>query len=313
MTARFAREELWQNVWTWNWDCILERALEAVGFKRGTPARDQPWLTRYDTVVVQEDFPKLGQNYLFRVLKPHGCAQAIAEADAAWIAGDHQRAADLAARFMIGWQELSQERNGATDTLFFQRMGSLLSTNPALIVGWSISEPYLSAVINDALANILAKGQIEELSVVDVTFQPSYQTAADCYGLAQEQVLFQLASDEPGFTTDQFFLWLQARFCLQKMAASTEDEQLIAQIELALIEVEPPAERIISGLGQIGSSQHICRNVLAREVVACAGFQAHQLDLDAPEEHIPLSLDPLVRPDLEAAARLFGMMSAFPG
>jgi hypothetical protein len=312
VTARFAREELWQNVWTWNWDCVLERALEAVGFKRGAPARDQPWLTRYDTVVVQEDFPKLGYNYLFRVLKPHGCAHAIAEADAVWTAGENQKAAALAARFMIGWQELSQARNDATDTLFFQRMGSFLSTNPALIVGWSISEPYLSAVINDALANILVKEQIEELSVVDVTFQLGHQTAAECYGLTQEQVFFQLSPAEPGFTTDEFFLWLQARFCLQKMGESTNDEAIKARIALALNDIEPPAEAWLLDWAD-SFIPAWCRMCWRADVVVCAGFQAHQLELEAPEEHIPMALDHLIRPDLEAAARLFVMMSASPG
>jgi hypothetical protein len=33
--ARFAREQRWASVWSLNWDCILENALERVGLERG--------------------------------------------------------------------------------------------------------------------------------------------------------------------------------------------------------------------------------------------------------------------------------------
>ncbi len=41
--ARFARESLWEQIWSLNWDCVQESALENVGITQGIePALDSP-------------------------------------------------------------------------------------------------------------------------------------------------------------------------------------------------------------------------------------------------------------------------------
>lgn len=313
VVARFAREELWASAWTWNWDCVLERALEAIGFERGDALRNQPWLTRYNTVVVQEDFPKLGEHNLFCLLKPHGCVNALELADEAWASGDANRAIELADRFKISAGELEQASDSPTDTRFFQRMTVLLLSSPALIVGWSVSEPYLVKVINDALSDKLTKkGQLEELSIVDLSFNDAgHAETADCYGLTEAQVFFRVDPGDPGFTTDRFFLWLQARFCLQRLAAAAPNDQLKERLIAGYQLIEPPAnESLIDWADSFIPAW--CRLCWRANTVRCAGFDYHQLSLETPEEHIPLRLAPLPRPDLAAASQLFDMFMASP-
>jgi SIR2-like domain len=219
--ARFAREQRWASVWSLNWDCILENALERVGLERGEAERTQPWLTRYSTVVTQGDFPKLSHRDLFCVLKPHGCVRALVEAERARQEGDLPRASELAGRFMICTSELHQERSNPTDEMFFIRLRASLHSAPLVIVGWSVSEPYLAAVIDESLARVLSKGATEELSIIDVVFnEAGHRKVAECYGLTPEQVFFNVAVADTKIDTDSLFLWLQAVHCMDQLINS---------------------------------------------------------------------------------------------
>lgn len=301
--ARFAREKLWHSIWTWNWDCELERALEATGFSRSPPPSIQPWSTRYCSIVVDEDFNNLGNEEICCIYKPHGCAQAIADADSSWSSGDHVRSEMLSDRFMVGAEELDTDRDNPADQNFELQMTAQLATHPAMVVGWSISEPYLRRVLASAVARRAKLGQVEELSIIDITYRERHAEAANSYGLAQEQVFFEMATDPNGFTTDRFFLWLQAIFCIKRMAASlppAEQPALIATLEA----VEPPCHQFVLDWADVfvPTWTRLCWR---GEVVECANFDPSQLDMDAPDQHIPLFIDGLPRPDLRAAARLF--------
>lgn len=45
VVARFAREGLWHQIWSLNWDCVQESALENVGIKRSATEGRMPWPT----------------------------------------------------------------------------------------------------------------------------------------------------------------------------------------------------------------------------------------------------------------------------
>lgn len=306
--ARFARERLWDSVWTWNWDCEIERALEAIGFARGAARSIQPWLTTYRSIVTGDDFTNIADEAVCCIFKPHGCAQAVAESDRAWTEGNAALATELSARFMVGADELSETRTNPTDNQFNIHLTARLASNPAMIVGWSMSEPYLQSVITQAVSARSQTSQIQELSVIDIQFRQAHANAAQLYGLTQEQVFFQVEPSSDGFNTDRFFLCLQALFCVSRMAQALPDNDRPAVMALRNLGF-PPCEELLLDWADIfiPAWTRLCWR---SEVVECANFDPFQLDLDAPDEHIPLFLEPLPRPDLQAAARLFPKVMA---
>ncbi len=303
--ARFVREELWRGLWTWNWDCVLERALESVGFVRGESVAKQPWLTQYDSIVVPADFSKIGRRDLFCILKPHGCAEALLRAEIACRAGETELAAELSNRFMIGWKELDQARSSNADKLFFTEMKSGLASHPVMIAGWSVSEPYLLAVINDTLTLSSPKGMLEELSIVDIGFnQQGHQKTAACYGLSEGQVFFDVSTNGAFRGADHFFLWLQALYTVKAISDHIADDTTKLEFNSSA-PLDPPniCEKTISWSDSFLPTW--CRMCWRGGTVECAGFEVHQLNMDAGDEHIPLTIRGLPRNDLKGAAQIF--------
>ena len=81
--ARFAREGQFDSIWSLNWDCLLENALERVGLDRDKPRPDLPWKTGYTTFITVKDYTGAGDLWAVTVFKPHGCVRSLDEARAA--------------------------------------------------------------------------------------------------------------------------------------------------------------------------------------------------------------------------------------
>jgi hypothetical protein len=231
--ARFAREELWTAIWSLNWDCMLESALENIGFIRREAIRDQPWLTSYGTVVTDTEFNlQIGQQNLLCVRKPHGCAHALAIAEDAHKAGNIARADELSSRFMITASELQTKRTMPLDQKFFHQLVAELQAKPLVVAGWSISEPYLRDVIQDPLAKLLPPGKKEDLSIVDLNFnEHGHKEISECYRLTKSDVFFRVTKLNDGLDLDDLLLWLQAKYCLDQLIfASPEMANDLEQI-----------------------------------------------------------------------------------
>ena len=217
--ARLARERRWTSMWSFNWDAHVENAFEKVGFDRGDPKITQPWTVAYRTVIETSDFVYLDQDNTFCILKPHGCVRSLIEAEDLLSRGELGRSKEMADRLMISTTDLDSQRNNPTDKKFFIELQSRLTKSPMMVVGWSISEPYLAEVINDALEDTLNRDKVEELTVADIGFNGQGHTkAAECYALKKEQVFVQLSPARDGFGTDALFLWIQAQYALDKIA-----------------------------------------------------------------------------------------------
>jgi hypothetical protein len=73
--ARFARERLWDQIWSLNWDCVQESAFENVGIKHNAPDANLPWPTTYNTFITAAD-----------------CAQRIFWEFSGWVEAERQEA-----------------------------------------------------------------------------------------------------------------------------------------------------------------------------------------------------------------------------
>lgn len=311
--ARFSRERLWNSVWSLNWDRLLENALERIGLSQDDAVVNQPWITSYSTVVTESDFrTKLGRPNSFCILKPHGCVQALVNAEIASDRGDHAIAEELSDRFMIRSSELNTARESKTDEMFFTQMRAELQVSPLIIIGWSISEPYLEGIFNDAISEIINTGNVEELTIIDKEFNDNGHTKiTDYYELEKDDVFAEMADDgETGFILDEFFQWLQARYCLAQLTQASRNAEVVSSLNQL---TNVPDGLIRNRFVELWADSFLSSWVLLcwrAEIVNCEGYKHHQLILENNEEHIPWRIANIVRPDLQAAAELLSRLTA---
>jgi hypothetical protein len=309
--ARFAREDRWARLWSLNWDSHLENALEQIGFDRGEPKSNQPWPKAYRTIITADEFrAHAGRTNLFCILKPHGCVRALIKARELEDAGNTAEARELAERFMITESELRAERKNRTDTTFSIALKAALNESPMMVAGWSISEPYLRAMMDETVREVIVKGTVEELTIADIRFNADGHTKiAECYGLTKEQVYVELQPGEDGFNTDRLFLWIQARYALDQLTEHAS-EALKPRIRALIEQVKRPvADHFLIGWADVFLPAWV-RLCWRAKLVACAGFEPHQLRLELEDEHVPWNIHPsLMRPDLSAAAILLSRLS----
>jgi len=319
--ARLAREDRWTAAWSLNWDCLLESALERVGFDRGEPRAHQPWLTGYTTIVTAEDFERVARRDLFCVLKPHGCIRSMIEAAEAAEQGNAERSAALANRLMITAAELSQERTNEVDRQFFALLRPSLMFNPFIVLGWSVSEPYLKSVINDSLDGI-RKNSPEEITIVDIEFNSSgHEVISKCYGLNKNSVYCEVSAATTEVGVDELFLWIQARYCLNQLSIAAR-HILLDEMTAREKQIEQPSKThfLLNWADDfVPAWTRLCWRA---GLVTCEGFEPHQLAIEREDEHVPWHIRGVPRPDLRAAARLLAAIpidggiwdvSKFPG
>lgn len=319
--ARFSRERRWAAIWSLNWDTHLENALERVGFQRGGSFRPgQPWQTQYQTIVTRDDFAFLGNVQYFCVLKPHGCVRALLEAKTRLDRGDAAGAKVLSDRLMIAAAELSNARDNPTDVQFFHELKAAIGRSPLMVLGWSISEPYLVGAINETMVPVLKLSTLEELTIIDPIFNTQGHTkAAAYYNLSRDQVFAELETNSGGIGADEFFLWLQARYALDCLAQHTDGSAAAAVTAFVRELDRPVASHYLSSWADdfLPAWTRLCWR---GNLVHCAGYQAHELRLEERDFHVPWNLPPLVRPDMRAAATILSLIRSsgwdfftFPG
>jgi hypothetical protein len=318
VVARFAREELWKEIWSFNWDCWQENALEAVGIKRGHSNARLPWPTTFSTFVTAADCHGIAAAGTIVVIKPHGCVTALLDAEQATRKGNQLRARALADQFIITRTELDGMRpdpGAPAQQFIFARLCNELPQRPLVIAGWSISELYLVEFIRTHVAPILAQNElaVDELSIIDLVFNgQGHAQLATFYLMNRDGAHIPVVSDA-GFTTDRLFLWLQALFGLHSLWNVAEAARAVVQDMMNTL--EQPPERfhwVISFVDNfLPAWVRLCWRC---ELVNCYDTHGHQIPADAislesPEEHIPWKLSRIDRPDLRAASRLIGALN----
>ena len=317
VVARFGREGLWEQVWSFNWDCVQESALENVGITRNAVDPRLPWPTGFRTFITAQECPQVAEENMVHVIKPHGCVRALSDAERESDAGNDPRALQLATRFLITQTELtSLNPNGdPTHVFIFATLCSRMSAHPLVTVGWSASETYLLEHIENTVRPQLAMRVLaaDELSIVDLAFHIGHPRLAQCYSKTAAQAHVPVGAT--GLTTDDLFLWVQALYGLERLrlavGARPADVQAIAAIEMLL--AAPPDDRHFS-IEWVDNFLPVWVRLCWRCGLVPYYDAQNQLlpveefNLERRDEHVPWNLSGCARPDLTAAAILIAAL-----
>lgn len=213
IAARFAREKRLEVIWSLNYDCIMETALESVGLlphpKPGTQLNNPlPWRRWYCTWSPGDTHTPITKNECtLYVIKPHGCVNKLARGLAVFVITD----AEL--------KKLPAKLNSVTG-----RLKVVFSDSPLTAVGWSAEEQYIHDEIDEVKQQQTLATAPDRLSIIDPYWSPNPPSADDtnhnklaaAFGVSQADCHFP-ASSSGNPTTDQFFQWLQTRYGLERL------------------------------------------------------------------------------------------------
>lgn len=322
--ARFAREQLWHEIWSFNWDTVLESALEAVGFERGRQdGIKQPWNTLFDSLITSNELAPSPSDNVFKIYKPHGCLHSMKKAEELSVQYKEE-SKEISDRFMIGYNELSNYADwwGREPGQTFLSQLHISLNHPVTIVGWSIPEGYLHDKIGQVMQPM--KATMEHLSIVDPWFnEQGHKIITQRYELTKESVHIAVLPAQPDLSTDQLFLALQTKYSLKQLLKNTDDDSLeYTSIQNALNDCN---------LGNANGSLLTwaddflpawIRLCWRSGIITLRSFKMHDLRLEKHDVHIPYCGIEVTRIDLEMAGKFFYLIqqsgqswdySSFPG
>lgn len=318
--ARFARERLWDQIWSLNWDCVQESAFENVGIKREAVDAQLPWPTSFKALITAHDCAEMGEAHGVKILKPHGCVMALVRAKDAEKRGDRCCAMHLSERFLITESELKelQPRPGmdGTQHFIFANLSAKLCTQPCIVAGWSAGEKYLLDYFEQHVRPVLELRQlaVDELSIVDISFNHEGHVRLAGFYRKNEHTA-HIPVDPTHFTSDSLFLWLQALYAVGCLITRASPSDKPALDGLAVELQQPPNVpsfviewadnflpvwvRLCWRCGLIR-----CRNRAYQPV------KVNDINLESRDEHIPWGLREIgiERPELTAAARFLAAL-----
>ena len=315
--ARFAREGLWHQVWSLNWDCVQESAFENVGIKRVGTDTQLPWPTVFHTFITAENCELMGMTDTVKIVKPHGCVLALVKAEEAKNRGDDTRARRLAKRFLITKTELtnlSPSQSDGTQQFIYATLCEKLCTRPFVVAGWKASENYLLNYMETHVCPALTARTLadDELSIIVPTFRDTHERLARLYGKDKNATHIPVQHDN-GFTLDQFFLWLQALYAVECLNQWAPDADTPAIGQLAAMIEQPPDTPLFVDDWVDNFLPVWVRLCWRCELIKCCNrnaqlVKANQIYLESPDEHIPWSINNIDRPELKTAARLLSVL-----
>jgi hypothetical protein len=218
IAARFAREKRLEVIWSLNFDCIMETALESVGLLPHPKPTSHlnnplPWRRWYCSWSPGDAHtPTAKKECTLHVIKPHGCVKKLAKGQAVFVV----TAAELKA--------LPAKLNTVAG-----RLKVVFSDAPLTAVGWSAEEQYIHDEIDDVKQQQTLATTPDCLSIIDPYWSPkppstvdtNHNKLATAFGVSQAACHFP-ASSSGNPTTDQFFQWLQTRFGLERLEQSAK-------------------------------------------------------------------------------------------
>src|SRR5215213_2753241 len=314
--ARFAREGLWDQIWSLNWDCIQENAFENVGIHRDGEEMGLPWPTVFHCFITASDCGQMGDSTSVKILKPHGCVMALVNAKESTDKGDYGRSLELAERFLITASELAtmapvpNPPGDPTQEFIFSSLCVKLCTLPFVIAGWRASENYLLDHIDLTVRPKLDERSvsIDELSVIDIEFNTEgHSRLASFYKKDQDSA--HIVVTRAGFDLDSLFLWLQALLAIGSLKLWTlpAEQGTLSQIEQSI--EQPPDDSTFVTAWADSFLPVWVRLCWRCGLVTCfrAGqiLTSNDINLESRDEHIPWTLPKTInRPELAAASRL---------
>ncbi len=319
VVARFARERLWHHIWSLNWDCVQESALENVGIRRGGVDGQMPWPTVFNTLVTADDCVRMGETDSIKVIKPHGCVMALIDAQKEKAKGNTARSINLSERFLITATELKNLTpaivEGAEQQFIFSTLVTALASHPFIVAGWSVSEPYLVDRIKTSVEPLLRRQlplAIDEVSIISRRFNEDGHTElARCYG--RDEAGAHINVGQPGLDVDQLFLWLQALYAIQflRQRAPAFDRPALDALNA---ELDQPPNNPAFAITWVDDFLPVWVRLCWRNgLVACENQNAEPVEIDdvpleRRDEHIPWTLPNIPRPELTAASRILAAL-----
>lgn len=321
--ARFAREDLWHEIWSFNWDIILESALEAVGFERSRlEGVKQPWNTLFDSLVTYDDLAPAPPHNVFRIFKPHGCLNAMKTSEALCVSNP-AKSKEIADRFMIGNDELTNYNDWSSDEpgkTFLSQLHTSLN-NHIMIVGWSLPEKY----VHEKLVYIMnpVEGDDEQLSIIDPFYQEGHRVISQRYKQDKSKVHFSVAPTQSTLSTDKLFLALQTKYSLKQLLANTDNSTpAYSSIQNSLNDCNlgNAKDNLLTWADDfLPAWVRLCWR---SGIITLRSFQPHDIRLEKHDVHIPYCGVEVSRTDLEMAGEIFHLIqqsrqywdfSSFPG
>jgi|GEM_PF-3305856 len=322
VVARFAREGLWHHIWSLNWDCVQESALENVGIKRHAADGQVPWPTVFNTFVTAAQCAQMGKPNSVKVIKPHGCVMALVDAINAKAADNIPHSIALSERFLITETELDSldpaMASDPTQQFIFASLLTSLVSHPFVVAGWSVSEKYLVNRINSDVRPFLQNPDreprlaVDELSIISRSFNvDGHTTLAGFYGMDANAA--HIGVGQPGLNIDQLFLWLQALYAIPFLRQRAPVDDQSAMDELAAGIDQPPNDPVFV-ISWVDNFLPVWVRLCWRNgLVACENRNAERIEIDdvaleSRDEHIPWTLPGIPRPDLIGASRLLAAL-----
>ena len=306
--ARFAKEGLLHSIWSFNWDCILENALEQIGLPSVAPRFKSPWEKYHYAAHVHSHYlPYIKGTNVLNIHKPHGCVRALREASDAE-KDDPKKADELSYRLMVGARELcnrsSCTKATSEDEAFFDAMGDDVRNRFNLVIGWSMGEASLKQKL---LACINYQGTT--LAIVDPAFSSNHLEICQAAGLQQTDVHFKLEFNKCP-NRDDVFLWQQALYSLDRLEVVNGDNPILdMQGTNWRSAISPCAANFLMAWADefLPTWTRLCWSAGLVEAIL---MPSHQIDLERRDEYIPLNYCHVPRPDLKAAIRLLNAIPA---
>lgn len=301
IAARFAREGRWRAIWSLNWDCILETALECVGLRMhpqpGTnPPSSLPWNQWYFTWSPGDASPPAGHNATVYLCKPHGCVRKIHSQNPLFIVTRSEL------------QALTPQLRPAAEEM---HVG--LAHAPLVTAGWRADEDYICRNIEMLRdTGMLLGAGVDRLSIVNKTWYPkppssaqqNHQRLAAAFGVTRASCFFEVGTvGNP--TIDDLFQWAQTRYYLQLLRIYAQNGSWSGSVgEIAAIEAyfsEPKPAHIVNLFVDdfLSVWVRLCFNT-RRVVYMRHGAPVPQavVATDIRDEHIPWMYDHTTRNDM---------------
>lgn len=311
--ARLAREARWQSLWTFNWDCHIEAALESIGLREQDSVPNQPWPVRYQRVISLSDYGALPKDRTVIVHKRHGCIRQLLKVEQLEVAGKATAADYGAVRLLIAKDELDEVLDKSSDDYksFRGQLAEAFAGNPLFVCGWSAGEKYLLEEL-EASSELLRKYPVDagRLSIVDPEFNAEgHQRLSTIYGVPKPNAYFPISPAAGMPSANELFLWIQTIYALSEVfKASDRVPAVQAEIGRLLNEVRANCQpSVITSWADSFLSRWVqlawrCGLVTARH--RNVPMRPEDIRLEGDEWYVPLSQDLPERPELITAARL---------
>lgn len=311
VTARLIKEGCLDIVWSLNWDTLLEDALEKIGFQKGVPKKRQPWRNSYLVTITNKEIRENARSDVVQILKPHGCVLALKEARKYYDNEDVDSAQELANRLKITFSDLNKSDQDSkaiqpdeTDVAFQRKLKDCVRTYPLVVVGWSISEPYLKDALIAAATDDRTTNRIGNLTIIDPEFNDNGHTlVTSAYNLSPENVHITVSRNKQGLTTNLLFLWIQTQYVFDVLFEIADKKAQIIIEELRET-IKDPVETN-SLYSWVDSYLPVWNQLCWRGgIVSCQDFNPSCVHLNERDHYVPLDITKSDRIDLRVAALL---------